>query len=198
MNASLALSRNKLRKELRQQRRTLSGAYKKFVSKRITTLLERSGWLQRGNRVGVYLATAEELNLQPLIERAWQRGCKVFVPHIIHSRRGTMLFYPFDEQSSLKEHRWGIPQLANARMPVTTRSLDVVLMPLVGFDRFGHRLGMGGGFYDRHFAYTLRTRTHKPFLVGVAYACQEVSAIDVQPHDVRLDAAVTENAFIRF
>jgi len=198
MTTTPALTRNKLRKELRQRRRALDGSYKKFVSQRITTLLERSGWLQRGKHVGVYLATAEELNLQPLIKRAWRRGCKVFVPHIIDSQRGRMQFYPFDEQSSLKEHRWGIPQLANARAPVVTRSLDVVLMPVVGFDLLGHRLGMGGGFYDRHFAYTQRTRTHKPFLIGIAYACQEVPAIDAQRHDVRLDAVLTEKSLIRF
>jgi len=171
---------------------------KKLASQRITTLLERSGWLLAGKRIGVYLATAEELDLKPLIHRAWHRGCKVFVPHIIDSRRGTMMFYPFHMQSSLSEHRWGIPQLMNARSPVATRTLDLVLMPVVGFDRSGHRLGMGGGFYDRHFAYTRRSRSHKPFLVGVAYACQEVSAIEMQPHDVKLDAIVTENTLRRF
>ena len=56
---------------------------------------------------------------------------------------------------------------------------------------------MGGGFYDRHFAYTLRSRIHKPFLIGVAYACQEVTAIDAQPHDIKLDAILTETAFLR-
>jgi len=198
MNTSLALSRSKLRKELRHQRRSLSSSYKKFASKRITALLERSGWLQRGKRIGVYLATAEELSLQPLIERAWQRGCKIFVPHISHSRRATMRFYPFNDQSLLQEHRWGIRQLASARAPIVTRSLDAVLLPVVGFDRYGHRLGMGGGFYDRHFAYTRRTRTHKPFLIGVAYACQEVISLDAQSHDIRMDAILTENALIRF
>ena len=198
MNTNLALSRNKLRKELRQRRRAITGSYKKFASERITTLLERSGCLQQGKRIGVYLATREELNLQPLIEHAWQRGCKIFVPHMVHARRGTMMFYPFGDRSSLREHRWGIPQLASARVPATTRSLYMVLLPVVGFDRLGHRLGMGGGFYDRHFAYTRRTRTHKPFLVGVAYACQEDATIDAQRHDVRLDAVLTEHALIRF
>ena len=95
-------------------------------------------------------------------------------------------------------HRWGIQQLANPSAPVATHMLDAVLIPTVGFDREGHRLGMGGGFYDRHFAFMRRSQHRKPVLIGVAYACQEISAIDVQPHDIQLDAILTENGLTWF
>jgi 5-formyltetrahydrofolate cyclo-ligase len=197
MNTGLALSRNKLRKELRQRRRDLPINKKKFASQRITAHLERSGWLRAGKRIAVYLATPEELDLQPLIRRAWHLGCRLFVPQIISTRQKTMTFHPFNSQTQLATHQWGMQQPANTHLPVATRTLDAVLIPTVGFDRSGHRLGMGGGFYDRHFAYFHRSHNHKPFLIGVAYACQEVPAIEAQPYDVPLDAILTERGFLR-
>jgi 5-formyltetrahydrofolate cyclo-ligase len=187
--------RNKLRNELRQRRRALSISSKQFASKRITQLLMRSGWLRPGQRIAVYLATEEELELAPLINVAWRRGCRLFIPHIINTRRREMKFYPYNLQSRLVVHRWGMEQLANSATPIATRMLDAVLIPTVGFDSAGHRLGMGGGFYDRHFAQWRRVQPNKPVLIGVAYACQEISAIDVQPHDIQLDAILTEQAF---
>jgi 5-formyltetrahydrofolate cyclo-ligase len=65
---------------------------------------------------------------------------------------------------------------------------DIVLMPLLGFDRLGTRLGYGGGYYDR----TLKALRHKPKLIGFAYAAQELEHVPREPHDVPLDAVVTE------
>jgi 5-formyltetrahydrofolate cyclo-ligase len=77
-------------------------------------------------------------------------------------------------------------------------SLDVVVLPLVGFDRRGNRLGMGAGYYDRALRRRLDTTRHwrRPRLVGVAFACQELPAIPVSPWDVPLDLIVTEHGVI--
>jgi len=190
--------RNKLRNELRQRRRALSVPSKQFASKRITQLLMRSGWLRHGQRIAIYLATEEELDLAPLINQAWRRSCQLFAPHIINAHRREMKFYPFNAQSPLITHRWGMQQLAHPGTPIATRMLDAVLIPTVGFDSAGHRLGMGGGFYDRHFTQWRRVQPNKPAMIGVAYTCQEISAIDVQPHDIQLDAILTEQALTWF
>ena len=186
--------RNKLRRELRQRRRAVSPFHKQLAAKRVVQLFIRSGWLRRGQRIAVYLAIAEELDLQPLIRTAWRRGCKLFVPHIINSKRREMMFYPFHVDSQFITHQWGIKQLARRPQPVVTRALDVVLIPTVGYDDKGHRLGMGGGFYDRHFASLRRIQSHRPALIGVAYACQRVSEIGAQAHDIQLDAILTEHS----
>lgn len=190
--------RHNLRKELRQRRRSLSASFKQFASERVTQHLMRSGWLNPGNRIAVYLATGEELSLTPLINTAWRRRCRLFIPQIISTHRRRMMFYPYDRDSQLIKHRWGMQQLTVATTPISTSLLDMVLIPTVGFDAAGYRLGMGGGFYDRHFAFTRRTAHHKPVLIGVAYACQKVSAVDMQAHDIQLDAIVTECGLTRF
>ncbi len=81
---------------------------------------------------------------------------------------------------------------------IGARWLDIVFLPLVGFDRFGLRLGTGGGFYDRAFAFRqARHAWHAPRLIGIAYAFQEVERISPHPHDVPLDAVITEKGIIR-
>ena len=78
-------------------------------------------------------------------------------------------------------------------------AIDLVLMPLTAFDAHGHRLGMGGGYYDRTFSFR-RGRAHwlRPRLVGVAWAFQRVDALDVAPWDVPMDAVATDRGVTRF
>ena len=73
------------------------------------------------------------------------------------------------------------------------RWLDLVLVPLVGFDARGHRLGMGAGLYDRHFAFLRQRRAwRRPLLIGLAFEAQKVVRLAEEAHDVQLDGVVTE------
>jgi len=76
-------------------------------------------------------------------------------------------------------------------------ALDIALVPLVAFDDYGRRLGMGGGYYDRTFAY-LRHREHwrRPKLIGVAFEFQRVAELPAQPWDVPLDGIITEKGLL--
>src|SRR5690606_10325600 len=105
----------------------------------------RPGW-----RIAAYAALADELDASPLIALARLRGCQVYLPRIDRRRlsRG-MCFVEADGLQQL--NRLGIPEPQGSRI-VGARWLDVVFLPLVGFDRRGVRLGTGGGFYDRAFA----------------------------------------------
>ena len=79
------------------------------------------------------------------------------------------------------------------------RHIDVVLMPLLGFDETGNRLGMGGGFYDRAFAFRgQRSVCRRPLLVGLAYHWQEISGLRAQQWDVPMDAIITDREIRRF
>jgi 5-formyltetrahydrofolate cyclo-ligase len=90
-------------------------------------------------------------------------------------------------------NRLGIPE-PNALRTIPVRALSVVLMPVLGFDHHGTRLGTGGGYYDRLFAYRRHRHSwHRPLLVGIAYQCQQLPLIERSGHDVPLDAVVTEN-----
>lgn len=137
----------------------------------------------------------DEVDTRSLMRHLASAGHTLYVPYIQSFRRREMRFVKAD--GPMRANRFGIaePTTTAARMP--SSQLDVVFVPLVGFDHRGARLGMGAGFYDRAFAFRLR-RLHwrKPVLVGLAFACLEVERIPEHSHDVRLDAVVTEHGVV--
>lgn len=103
-------------------------------------------------------------------------------------------FSEYRSGDRLIHNRYGIiePDIRR-RKPVAAWGLDLVLVPLVAFDKTGNRIGMGGGFYDRTFAYLISGNTwYKPKLIGVAHELQQLNSIQPNPWDVPLDGIVTE------
>jgi 5-formyltetrahydrofolate cyclo-ligase len=101
------------------------------------------------------------------------------------------------ETATLVRNRFGIPEPVCGQA-MASRWLDLVFVPLVAFDATGTRLGLGAGFYDRALAWRhLRRSWRGPRLIGLAYSFQQVPAIAQQPHDVHLDAVVTDRGVIR-
>ena len=97
----------------------------------------------------------------------------------------------------LRTNRLGIAEPAGD-VTVGARWLDIVFLPLTGFDRAGVRLGSGGGFYDRAFAFRRWRRFwHAPRLIGLGYAFQELPHLQSAAHDVLMDAVVTEEGMKR-
>lgn len=198
--AAPTTERSLLRRQLRRVRCSLPPEEQRAAAAAVARKLGRHPLVKPGARIGVYLALPGELNLRAFIKAAWARRCQLFVPHVTSIRRRQMAFYRYAPHHALQVNHWGIPQLRRPRQQqcIPSIMLDAVLVPIVGFDRHGHRLGMGAGFYDRHFAHLRRLRCwRRPHLIGVAYACQEVPVLDAQAHDVGLELVVTERAMIQ-
>ena len=195
-DSTLGAARSSLRAELNARRRAVSVAARAHASRRATLIADRALHLAAGQRIAVYSALAVELDTAPLIALAQSRGCRIFLPRIDRRRRSRgMRFVPLG--GALRVNRLGIGEPAGLAT-MGARWLDVVFLPVVGFDRRGLRLGTGGGFYDRALAFRqLRREWHKPLLVGFGYSFQLVERLDAAPHDVPLDAVVTEEGFIR-
>jgi 5-formyltetrahydrofolate cyclo-ligase len=109
-----------------------------------------------------------------------------------------MTFVALAPGSKARRNRYGIEEPAATNRCVAPAGLDVVLVPVVGYDRRGNRLGMGAGFYDRALRRRLDARRawRRPRLVGVAFACQELPGIAASPWDVPLDLIVTEQGVV--
>jgi len=193
---SLSAARRSLRASLNARRRQVPPRQRAHLAELVARNVDRALQLRSDWRIAVYAALPWELDAAPLIALAASRGCRVFLPRIDRRRSsGDMRFVVM--QGPLQHNRLGIaePQGSEA---LGARWLDLVFLPLVGFDRSGVRLGTGGGFYDRAFAFRhLRRVWHAPRLVGLAYAFQEIASIGAAPHDVLMDAVVTEEGFIR-
>ncbi|MGH8304686.1 MAG: 5-formyltetrahydrofolate cyclo-ligase, partial [Steroidobacteraceae bacterium] len=147
-------------------------------------------------RIALYSALPSELDTAPLVELAQSRGCRIYLPRI-DRRRASRAMRFVEMQGPLRRNRLGIGEPAGSDT-LGARWLDLVFLPLVGFDAQGVRLGAGGGFYDRAFAFRRWRRAwHAPRLVGLGYACQQVEHLTAAPHDVLMDAVVTDRGIIR-
>jgi 5-formyltetrahydrofolate cyclo-ligase len=193
---SLAADRKRLRKALRARRRAVSAAERNAAAHLIARHVDSWLHLQPSWRIALYAALPEELDATPLLELARARGCSLYLPRIDRHSLGRRM--QFVEMSSRhRSNRLGIAEPEGSRI-IGARWLDVVFLPLVGFDTRGVRLGTGGGYYDRAFAFRRwRQVWHTPRLVGLAYSFQQVEAIIPAAHDVLLDAVVTEKGVIR-
>lgn len=192
----IRLARKALRTELRAKRRAVTPEVRARASRQVARNIDRVFRLRPGMRVAIYASFREELDSGPLLRLARQRGCRIFLPRI-DSRTISMKFVEALAGARETTNHLGIVEPHGTRA-IGARWLDLVLLPLVGFDAHGMRLGMGGGYYDRTFAFRNRhTAWRGPRLVGVAYSFQQVPSIAREPHDVQLDAVVTEAGVIR-
>jgi len=184
-----------LRRALRRRRRALSPRAQRSAALRAAERLPRLAAWRRARHIGLYLPADGELDPGPVIRRAWWEGRRTYIPVLRPGNR--LAFRALAPGTALRANRLGLLEPAGpAAEERPLAGIDLLLMPLVGFDGSGRRLGMGGGFYDR----TLRGRGRfrRPLLVGLAHECQHVPALPVEAWDVTLDAAVTDRAVRRF
>ncbi|MFE8070664.1 5-formyltetrahydrofolate cyclo-ligase [Marinobacteraceae bacterium S3BR75-40.1] len=190
------VTRRQLRRSLRAARRNLSRHQQRQAGLKLARALLSHPAVQRSRHIGIYLPNDGEIDPTPFITLARRHGKICYLPVLHPVFHNRLWFYRFDADTRLKPNRFGIPEPAlrnGARRAAW--SLDLVLLPLVGFDLKGGRLGMGGGFYDRTFAYRLRGY-HGPALLGLAHALQQVNELPVAAWDVPLDDVVTDHGAI--
>lgn len=189
---------NDLRQQLRTQRLHLSAAERQAAALAVAGRLVETAWFVEASTIAGYWACHGELDAALLMERAWAIGKAVYLPVLAGD---ALQFAPYRTGMPLCRNRFQIPEpdVSPAEW-LPPWALDLVLTPLVAFDSTGTRLGMGGGFYDRSFAFLrdLAGSGHRPRLVGLAYEFQQVEALVRQPWDVPLDAAVTEKTWSVF
>ena len=181
-------AKHSLRLALRQRRKSLVPSHRRHAARKAALFAAREIARQRARRVAVYLPMGSELSTMPLIALLRAAGIAVFVPALRH---GAMRFRPL--RGALAAHPPGMAQ-PRCGMAYRARAMDVVLLPLLGFDAQGQRLGQGGGWYDR----TLARCRFRPYRLGFAYSAQQVDAIPAEDWDVRLHAVATERKIRRF
>jgi 5-formyltetrahydrofolate cyclo-ligase len=190
----LAARKGELRRQLRRLRTAIPDPQRRRCARAAARQLLRWRAVNRARDVAVYLSVRSELSTVPLIAWLLRRGHRLWAPVI--RAGGPMRFAPLRAHSCLRRGDLGLPQVARTRPLRGSRGLDLVLLPLLGFDAQGRRLGNGGGYYDRALAAPRSGR--RPLRVGHAYAAQEVPEVPAEPWDVRLDAVVTERGLRRF
>lgn len=187
----MTADRAALRRELRDRRRALPASERIAGAERLAERLLSLPFAPRSGYVAGYWAMDGEIALH-----VWQlrlpRECVYCLP-VLHED-GRLRFAPWRPGDPLVSNRHGIPEpdlTPDALLDATQMSM--VVAPLVGFDRSCHRLGMGGGWYDRSFAFR-HQHAAPPWLVGAAFEVQRVDALERADWDVALDAVCTDSS----
>lgn len=190
-----------LRRQMRKDRRSLPVATQRDAALAARRILAREMTFFRARKVAFYMAVAGEMDPGPIMEAslAMKKTCylPVIAKGLLPGKGTSLVFQRYDpRKDALAVNRYGILEPAfDPHALIQTRMLDLVLTPLVAFDRQGNRLGMGQGFYDRTFA-GIRQQWHRPVLLGLAYALQEVDELSPNSWDVPLDGVLTERELI--
>ncbi len=182
---------------MRAQRRSLSTADHQQRSRLAAKAVTELPMFRAGKRIALYLPFDRETDTAALIAAARRRGVKVLVPVIVDRRHSRMRFYPLHGKTRRGAYGIAVPRCM-AR-PIPPRWLDLIVIPLVGVDPVGRRLGMGGGFYDRALEFRRhRRRWPGPRLVGLAFDCQRTESGFAETWDVNLDSLATESGLQHF
>lgn len=195
---TIAMDRSSLRRSLRLKRKTLTPAQQADAALSATQQLTALPEYRAAKHIAVYWAADGELDPALLAAHARAQGSHIYLPVISINHAGLrhMEFREYLPTATVAANHFGIPEpLADAATLAPTE-LDMVIVPLVGFDPNGNRLGMGGGFYDTSFAFK-KEGDATPLLVGFAHSCQACSALPAEEWDVPLDLIVTEQSVIR-
>ena len=140
--------------------------------------------------VMVYSSKEKEVNTAPLIATLLERGHPVVVPIIVKEDVSLRLSYLRDV-AALVPSTFGVPEPIGSEIPATGDDVDTIVLPMLGFDRSGGRIGYGAGYYDRFMAKNRHLRK-----IGIAFACQECEILPVDENDIRMDCIITEDGVV--
>ena len=186
-------NRQDLRRQLRQRRREIPAAARITAAEALATNLLALPFADVAGPVAGYWAMDGEIALH-----RWQMQLppqQTYCLPVLHGR--LLRFAPWRPGQPLVANRYGIPEPdVDATQALRPEEMALVVAPLTGFDARCRRLGMGGGWYDRSFAFRQR-RSAPPWLVGVGFAAQQVPALPVEGWDVAVDAICTEQATLQ-
>ena len=192
------LLRQQLRQDLRQKRRALSDKLQKLHSRQLVKNIHLSRHFKHAQHMAFYLAEDGEISAEPAIEKAWKENKHIYLP-VISPYGNELFFAPYTKNCKMKLNHFGISEPA---VPINrckrAHQLQLIFMPLVGFDITGNRLGMGGGFYDRSLHFRQHQQSWRnPRLIGLAHECQKLDNVPVEDWDIPVDGVITEKQFYR-
>ncbi|HEC15354.1 MAG TPA: 5-formyltetrahydrofolate cyclo-ligase [Sedimenticola sp.] len=189
-----------LRRNLRAQRHAISAREQRSHSHAMAKRLMRLKPFLHSQRIALYLSADGEMDPAPILDRARRMGKTCFLPVLRPRPQRSLWFCEYRPGDQLIPNHFGIKEPSvRKRPPVPPWGLDLIMLPLVGFDDRGNRLGMGGGFYDRTLAFLHRRKQWcSPCLIGIAHDCQKIATVPTQSWDIPLHGVVTEAAFYSF
>ncbi len=181
-----------LRRELRKIRRSIDQPSRKKKGKQLLYQCQKNGIFRNAKHVAIFIPNDGEIETEDTINFLVHQGYSVYLPILVGEK---LKFAKMGRY--FKKNRFGIVEPIFSPL-LGAHRMDIILMPLVGFDKHKNRLGMGGGFYDKTLSFHTKLKEFKvPKLFGLAFDVQEVGRLTSQPWDVPVDGIVTPTRFIK-
>lgn len=188
--AVLAANKKALRASIKQKRRALSIEYRQQASRKMQAELTRLPCYQAAEYIMLYMAMQDEVQLDELIAMVLKNGKKAVIPLVTGA--GLMEAVELSDMADLVPDKYGIKTVSEEkRRLIAPDKIDLIIVPGVAFDKAGHRLGMGGGFYDRFML-----RASRAVRAALAYDCQLLVSVPAEVHDLTVDYIITEKQII--
>jgi 5-formyltetrahydrofolate cyclo-ligase len=185
---------SQLRDYLKQQRANLSADYRQHAEQKILQQFISLSEFQSAQHIAIYLSFQSEVNTQKIIEYAWSKNKKIYLP--VMQENKTLSFFLYDQHTPLIKNKWNILEPTDFSKKISVEQLELVIFPLLGFDQHLTRLGYGQGFYDRTFNFMLQSKKEKTAPIGLAFECQRQHQLVRHEWDVPLWKIITEKKSI--
>ncbi len=186
--------KKELRTTIRNLRKSITPTYRQQaeqqVADKLFATIKQLSPTQTAN-IGIYLAFGSELNLDAFTNQAIAQGFSLFAPYITKNSR-LLHFTTYPNLNTHHTDHHGIMQYEDQLYELA--KLDFLIMPLVGIDQQGYRLGQGGGYYDT----TLNHKDDKTILIGVGFDCQLVEQVPRENHDMPVNIFISESKCLMF
>jgi 5-formyltetrahydrofolate cyclo-ligase len=188
------MNKNQLRTQLQQQRKTLAITQQTAYSQQICQYVSQADCFKKAQHIAFYTPVNGEANplpLQQITDKSY------YLPVLSVQKKHHLIFVKINKKTQYNNNIYAIPEpIYTAEDIISIKKLDVVIMPLVAVDKSGNRMGMGGGYYDRSFAFKQTSPADSPQLLGFAYDFQLVDKLATNTWDIPLDFIATNNTFI--
>lgn len=180
--------KNRIRQILRERKAAVSPADRLEKSRRICRHVLEKIW--KNETVLAYTSKEMEVNTTPLIDALLEQNHPVAVPIIQKEDVSLRLSY-IRTRSVLVPSTFGVPEPIGSEIPANPKDITTILLPMLGFDRTGARIGYGAGYYDRFLE-----KNPGLYKIGIAFACQEIERLPVDETDIRMDCIITEDGVV--
>ncbi|MDD7804475.1 MAG: 5-formyltetrahydrofolate cyclo-ligase [Endozoicomonas sp. (ex Botrylloides leachii)] len=196
INTDSVLDKETLRQQLRLRRTSLTLTQQQQAQKQLAAIVCTLPAFNNSHHIALYIANDGEINPADIALEARRQNKVCYLPVIDKPNKMDMFFLPFELNTTMRNNQYGIPEPILTDSPVCqAKDLDLILVPLTGFDLQGRRMGMGGGYYDRALAFKRSSDTKKTVVIGLAHECQKVKTLPVSDWDISLDGIASDLKF---